>query len=338
MKTVLVTGAAGFIGFSLCERLLKDGYTVLGLDNINHYYSVELKFDRLRELGVGEGDIDDNKYVKSSKYDHFTFVKSDIFSKNDLEAVFAQNNFDIVYNLAAQAGVRYSIEKPDVYADSNLTGYLNILEMCRNNDIEHLIYASSSSVYGLNSKQPFAESDTVDRPISLYAATKKANELMAHTYSHLYNIPTTGVRFFTVYGPWGRPDMALYKFTEKIANGEQIEIYNNGEMYRDFTYIDDIVEGLILLLDVIPENGDGTPYDIYNIGKGEPVKLVDFVTAIENNLEVVANKKYSPLQDGDVISTFADISLLQDKVGYNPKTSVSEGVKNFVQWYTDYKK
>jgi len=333
VKTILVTGAAGFIGFHLSRNLITLGYRVLGLDNINDYYDVNLKYGKLLELGIPKEKIALNSYVKSESFEHFKFIKSDIFNKQSLIKIFKENKFDIVFNLAAQAGVRYSIEKPDVYADSNLTGFLNILEMCRSSKIKHLIYASSSSVYGLNSKQPFSEKDTVDTPISLYAATKKSNELMAHTYSHLYNIPTTGVRFFTVYGPWGRPDMALYKFTKNIINKKPIKLYNMGEMYRDFTYIDDIIEGLIKLIDVIPKYKDKAPYDIFNIGRGEPIKLIRFVEAIEKALNKKAIIEYSPMQDGDVVSTFADVSLLKEVTGYLPKVSVEEGVKEFVEWY-----
>ncbi len=334
MKTILVTGAAGFIGFHLSKQLLKLGHSVVGLDNMTSYYDTNLKYSRLENLGIDREIIEDDIKVASSSV-NFTFIKCDIFDKQRLFSIFNSYSFDIVYNLAAQAGVRYSIEQPDVYADSNLTGFLNILEACRSKQISHLIYASSSSVYGLNSKQPFSESDTVDKPISLYAATKKANELMAHTYSHLYDIPTTGVRFFTVYGPWGRPDMALFKFTKNIISNKQIELYNNGEMYRDFTYIDDIIEGLVRLMKRTPQKCVYAPYEIYNIGRGEPIKLMDFVEAIEISAGVKADIKYSPLQDGDVISTFADVSLLESSVGYKPKVSVKEGVEKFVKWYKD---
>lgn len=330
----LITGAAGFIGFHTAKALLKDANNkICGIDNLNDYYDVSLKNTRVAE-------INDNP--------NFMFMKLDICNKLKLEEIFSKFNFDCVINLAAQAGVRYSLENPLAYADSNLLGFLNIIECCRLHKIKHLIYASSSSVYGLNSKIPFSTNDSVDHPVSLYAATKKANELMAHSYSHLYNIPTTGLRFFTVYGPWGRPDMALFKFTKKILNNEPIDIYNNGNLSRDFTYIDDIVEGIVRLIDVIPErNGEWTPesgspatssapYRIYNIGNGSPVKLMDFVTALENALGMEAKKNFLPMQPGDVFQTWADTEDLFKVTGYQPKMGVDEGVAKFVEWYRKF--
>ena len=330
----LVTGAAGFIGFHVCERLLKAGHQVVGIDNMNSYYDVSLKQARLDLLAS----------------ENFTFHKLDLADNAGIASLFADEKFDRVIHLAAQAGVRYSIENPHVYAESNLMGHLNVLEGCRHNKVRHLVYASSSSVYGLNSKMPFSTDDSVDHPVSLYAATKKANELMSHTYSHLYGLPTTGLRFFTVYGPWGRPDMALFKFTKAMIEGNSIDVYNYGKMKRDFTYIDDIVEGIIRLQDVIPQpNPDWTvetgspatssaPYHIYNIGNSEPVELMDYITALEEALGIEAKKNMMPVQPGDVLETSADTKPLYDVVGFKPQTSVKDGVKNFVDWYRDFYK
>jgi len=331
----LVTGVAGFIGSEVSSVLLSKGHEVIGIDNLNDYYDVNLKLARL-EL--------------NKKNDNFTFIKLDLADRDGMSELFAEHKFDRVIHLAAQAGVRYSIDNPLAYADSNLVGHLNILEGCRHNKVKHLVYASSSSVYGLNSKVPFSTSDSVDHPVSLYAASKKANELMAHTYSHLYDIPTTGLRFFTVYGPWGRPDMALFKFTKKIIDGEPIDIYNNGDMRRDFTYIDDIVEGIIRIQDIIPaKNSDwsvetgsasasSAPYKIYNIGNGSPVKLMDFVDALETALGVKANKNFMAMQAGDVYQTYADTKDFFDATGYQPKVGVKEGVQSFVNWYRNFYK
>lgn len=328
----LVTGAAGFIGFHVSERLLKAGHQVVGIDNLNSYYDVSLKQARLDLLAS----------------ENFTFRKLDLADREGMAALFAEEKFDRVIHLAAQAGVRYSLENPHVYAESNLIGHLNVLEGCRHNQVQHLVYASSSSVYGLNSKMPFSTDDSVDHPVSLYAATKKANELMAHTYSHLYGLPTTGLRFFTVYGPWGRPDMALFKFTKAMLEGNSIDVYNYGKMKRDFTYIDDIVEGIIRLQDVIPqpnpvwtvETGSpassSAPYHIYNIGNSAPVELMDYITALEEALGTEAKKNMMPVQPGDVLETSADTKPLQDVVGFKPQTSVKEGVKNFVDWYRHF--
>lgn len=328
----LVTGAAGFIGSVVVERLTAAGHEVVGIDNINDYYDTVLKDARLQRIA----------------HPTFSFIKVDIADREAMPALFANEKFDIVIHLAAQAGVRYSIDNPLAYADSNLIGHLNVLEGCRHNRVKHLVYASSSSVYGLNNKMPFSTDDIIDHPISLYAATKKSNELMAHTYSHLYDIPTTGLRFFTVYGPWGRPDMALFKFTKKIIEGDEIDIYNNGDLSRDFTYIDDIVEGIIRVQDEIPTKQDnwtvelGTaasssaPYRVFNIGNGSPVKLMDFVTSLETALGMEAKKNFMPMQAGDVHSTWADTKHLFEMTGYTPKTNVDQGVKAFVDWYRDF--
>lgn len=333
MKKVLVTGAAGFIGFHISKRLLKEGYTVVGIDNINSYYSTELKYDRLNIL-------------KKSR--HFSFQKIDISRSSALESVFADNEFDLVYHLAAQAGVRYSLDHPEEYIQSNLKGFANMLECCRNHPVKHLIFASSSSVYGLNTKQPYSVSDRVDHPVSLYAATKKSNELMAHAYANLYDLPVTGLRFFTVYGPWGRPDMAYFKFVKRISNDEVIDIYNEGDMSRDFTYIDDIVESLYRLRNKVPdqnlewepEHGNpGTskaPYRIFNIGNNEPVHLMEFVNVIQEELGREARINYMPMQPGDVKRTWADSSELCRVTGYTPKTSIREGISSFVNWYRQY--
>lgn len=330
----LVTGAAGFIGFHTCKRLLEAGHQVVGIDNMNDYYDVNLKQARLDLL-------------QSSL---FSFHKVDLADREGIARLFAEEKFNRVIHLAAQAGVRYSLENPHAYADSNLIGYLNILEGCRHHKVEHLLYASSSSVYGLNRKMPFSTDDSVDHPVSLYAATKKANELMAHTYSHLYGIPTTGLRFFTVYGPWGRPDMALFKFTKAMLEGKSIDVYNYGKMKRDFTYVDDIVEAIVRVQDVIPqpspewtvENGSpansSAPYRVYNIGNSSPVELMDYITALEEALGMIAEKNMMPIQPGDVLETSADTKPLYDLVGFKPQTTVKEGVKNFVDWYKEYYK
>ena len=330
----LVTGAAGFIGFHTCKRLLEAGHEVVGLDNMNDYYDVNLKQARLDLL----------------QSPLFSFHKIDLADREGIARLFANEKFNRVIHLAAQAGVRYSLENPFAYADANLIGNLNILEGCRHNNVEHLLYASSSSVYGLNRKMPFSTEDSVDHPVSLYAATKKANELMAHTYSHLYGIPTTGLRFFTVYGPWGRPDMALFKFTKAMLEGKSIDVYNYGKMKRDFTYIDDIVEAVVRMQDIIPQpNPEWTvetgspadssaPYRVYNIGNSSPVELMDYITALEEALGMVAEKNMMPIQPGDVLETSADTRPLYDAVGFRPQTTVSQGVKNFVDWYKAYYK
>ncbi|MGR5147512.1 NAD-dependent epimerase [Photobacterium alginatilyticum] len=328
----LVTGAAGFIGSAVSERLCALGHEVIGIDNINDYYDINLKLARLDRI----------------RHPAFRFIKMDLADRDGMAGLFADHHFDRVIHLAAQAGVRYSIDNPMAYADSNLVGHLTILEGCRRHHVRHLVYASSSSVYGLNQKMPFATTDSVDHPISLYAATKKSNELMAHTYSHLYGIPTTGLRFFTVYGPWGRPDMALFKFTKKIVDGEPIDVYNHGDMRRDFTYIDDIVEGIIRIQDVIPaKNTDWTvetgtpatssaPYCVYNIGHGSPVKLMEFIEALEEALGIEARKNLLPMQPGDVYATYAETEDLFKVIDYKPAVSVRDGVKAFVDWYRKF--
>lgn len=329
----LVTGSAGFIGARVSEVLLDKGHTVFGLDNLNNYYDVFLKESRLKPLVAN---------------DNFKFVQLDLVDNKSILDLFENEKFDRVIHLAAQAGVRYSIQNPMAYADSNLVGHLNILEGCRHNNVKHLVYASSSSVYGLNSKTPFATSDTVDHPVSLYAATKKSNELMSHSYSHLYDIPTTGLRFFTVYGPWGRPDMAPFIFTKKVLDGEVIDINNNGDMWRDFTYIDDIVEGVVRIADVIPTFTDGwtvesgapasssAPYAVYNIGHGSPINLMEFIQSIESELGIEAKKNFREMQPGDVYQTYADTEDLFKATGYKPQVGVQEGVKRFVEWYREF--
>ncbi len=332
---ILVTGAAGFIGYHLCERLLGLNHEVIGVDNINDYYDVNLKYSRLENLGISRSDIEYKKNVSSSKYnDHFKFIKLDIKDKDDLDIVFENQVFDMVCNLAAQAGVRYSLENPSAYIESNVVGFLNILEACRNYKIDKLVYASSSSVYGLNEKIPFSVSDNVDNPISLYAATKKSNELMAHTYSHLFGIKTIGLRFFTVYGPWGRPDMAMFLFTEAILNDKPINVFNNGALYRDFTYIDDIVEGVVSCL--LKETDDKSLYKLYNIGNSRPVRLLDFISEIEKRTNKTAFKNFLPMQAGDVEKTWADVTSLKNDFGYEPKTNIEKGVENFINWYKEY--
>jgi UDP-glucuronate 4-epimerase len=331
---ILVTGAAGFIGFHLVERLCKEGHDVVGIDNINDYYDVNLKYARLFKSGIERTEIEDNILLLSKKYASYRFMKLDLTDRDNLEHLFKKEQFSHVVNLAAQAGVRYSIENPHAYVQSNLVGFVNILECCRHNDIKHLVYASSSSVYGNSEKVPFSETDNVDKPISLYAATKKSNELMAHTYSHLYNLQTTGLRFFTVYGPYGRPDMAPILFATLIRNKQAIKVFNNGEMERDFTYIDDIVEGILRICKV--ENNDNPPYKIMNIGNGSPVKLMEFISTLEKYIGLKAEKIFMPMQDGDVKRTWADTKFLKDTVGYTPSISIDSGVKKFVNWFNKY--
>ncbi len=333
MQKILVTGAAGFIGFHLSRRLLEEGRTVVGLDIINDYYDPSIKDARLELL---------------KPYSNFSFVKTDLADRAAMESLFASEGFDAVVNLAAQAGVRHSLKDPHSYAQSNLVGFLNILEGCRHNNIKHLVYASSSSVYGANTKMPFSVHHNVDHPVSIYAASKKANELMAHSYSHLYGLPCTGLRFFTVYGPWGRPDMALFLFTRAILEKRPIDVFNYGKMQRDFTYIDDIVEGVVRVLDRVPEpnphwTGDDpdpgssyAPYKIYNIGNNQPVELMRFIEIIEESLGMKAVKNLLPLQPGDVPATYADIDDLVRDVGFKPATPLETGIPRFVQWYRDY--
>lgn len=373
---ILVTGTAGFIGFHLAKKLLERGDTVVGIDNINDYYDVNLKFSRLAETGIGRDAEKWHTPVQSNRYDGYTFIRMNLEDREQLLDLFQQEKFDKVCNLAAQAGVRYSLENPYAYINSNIVGFINILEACRNHNIKHFAYASSSSVYGNNTKMPLSTGDNVDHPISLYAATKKSNELMAHTYSHLFGIPTTGLRFFTVYGPWGRPDMALFLFTKAILAGKPIQVFNNGNMVRDFTYIDDIIEGVVRVIDnpSTPKNINSTnfplltggvsdqrkygvvqeeypdqkgreevvehltsaPYKIYNIGNSSPVPLMDYISAIETTLGKVAQKEFLPMQPGDVSRTEADVSDLVENLGYKPDTPVKVGIERFVEWYKRY--
>lgn len=335
MSKILVTGAAGFIGFHVSKKLIDLGFEVYGIDNLNAYYDVRLKLDRLKELGI---DIQSELFmrqqeVKSGSNEKFRFSQMDLVDEHRLDHLFLKEKFDAVINLAAQAGVRYSIENPKAYIQANVVGFMNILEACRGNQIKHLIYASSSSVYGNQQKVPFSEKDRVDHPISLYAATKKSNELMAHVYSHLYGLKTTGLRFFTVYGPWGRPDMAPFLFTKAILSETPIKVFNNGDLMRDFTYIEDIVKGIIevLITDKIQEN-----YNIYNIGNNTPVKLLDFIQAVEGACNKKAQLDFYPMQDGDVYQTFADIEDLKAVTGYIPKVKINEGIQEFVNWYKAY--
>lgn len=330
---VLVTGVAGFIGYHLAQHLLADGIEIYGIDNLNDYYDVKLKNDRLSQLQPQAG---------------FTFECLDLANRDRMLQLFPEQRFDYVINLAAQAGVRYSLENPFAYVDSNMSGFVNLLEGCRQTHVKHLVFASSSSVYGANTKSPFSVTDNVDHPISLYAASKKANELIAHVYSHLYNLPATGLRFFTVYGPWGRPDMAYFKFVKAIEAGQPIDIYNFGKMKRDFTYIDDVIEGVVRVMNKPPQSHSdenenspelstkNTPYKIYNIGNNSPVELMTFIEVIEKALGKPAQKNFLPIQPGDVLSTYADVDELMRDVGFKPSTSIDEGIQRFVQWYRDY--
>jgi len=336
---ILVTGAAGFIGFHLCKKLLERGDEVVGIDNLNDYYDVNLKYARLENLGINRESENWYKRLVSTDSPEFSFVRMNLEDKDQLFQLFKEENFDNVCNLAAQAGVRYSIENPQAYVSSNIVGFVNILEACRYNDIKHLVYASSSSVYGSNKKMPLSTSDSVDNPISLYAATKKSNELMAHTYSHLFQLPTTGLRFFTVYGPWGRPDMALFLFASGILKEKPINVFNNGNMVRDFTYVGDIIEGVIRVIDhpQLIDNGENSspPYKVYNIGNSSPVPLLDYINAIERNLGKKAILNLMPMQPGDVPRTEADVSDLEQDLNYKPNTTVDEGISKFAAWYID---
>lgn len=342
---ILVTGSAGFIGFHLVNKLLQSGNTVVGIDNINDYYDVELKYSRLNACGISRRAEQWHSEEQSSIFPGYKFIRMNLEDREKLNHLFEVERFDVICNLAAQAGVRYSLENPHAYISSNIVGFMNILEACRYNKIQHLVYASSSSVYGNSDKMPLSVSDPVDNPISLYAATKKSNELMAHTYSHLFNLRTTGLRFFTVYGPWGRPDMAPILFANAISNSIAIKVFNNGNLERDFTYIDDIVEGITRVIEstsadsVQPETSNrqsASHYSIYNIGNGNPVKLLDFIETMETALGKKAIKDFLPMQPGDVYKTFADINALKNDFGYEPNTSVQKGIGEFVKWFKEY--
>ena len=347
---ILVTGTAGFIGFHLAKKLLDRGDEVVGLDNINDYYDINLKYGRLNELGISQENAKENEFVHSTTYPNHKFIKLDLADREAMAKLFEKEKFAAVMHLAAQAGVRYSLENPHAYIDSNVVGFMNILEGCRQNGVENLSYASSSSVYGLNQSQPFKTTDKTEHQVSLYAATKKSNEMMAHTYSHLYGIQTTGLRFFTVYGPWGRPDMAPMLFTDAILNDRPIKVFNNGEMSRDFTYIDDIVDGIIKVIDNPAKNNENwdpkdpdissssAPYRLYNIGNNAPIPLMKFIKTIEDALGKKAKKNFMPMQDGDVVSTYADVSDLMRDFGYKPDTELADGIYKFVKWYTKFYK
>lgn len=334
---ILITGTAGFIGFHLAKAFIEKGDEVIGVDNINDYYDVNLKLARLTETGIDKHEIRERAIVQSKKYPNYRFVKMDISNKNDVFSLFAGERPEYVCNLAAQAGVRYSLTHPDVYIQTNVNGFLNILEACRHYPVQHLIYASSSSVYGLNREQPYTTEQKTDSPISVYAATKKMNELLAHTYSHLYKIPTTGLRFFTVYGPWGRPDMAPIIFAKSIIDGTPINIYNEGQMYRDFTFIDDIIQSMVLLISSEKSETDEL-FQLYNIGNSRSVCLMDFIKAMENKLGADAIKNFLPLQPGDMVSTLADVTKLERKIAYRPNTDMEEGISKFIDWYLDFYK
>ncbi len=345
---ILVTGSAGFIGFHLTLALLKKGNSVIGLDNINDYYDVNLKYQRLNECGIKRTDIEWKKEVKSTRYPLYTFVKLNLEDKQGLMAICKKNKVDVFINLAAQAGVRYSVTNPDVYIQSNLVGFSNVLEVCRTNKISHLVYASSSSVYGLNKKVPFSVKHSTNHPISLYAATKKANELMAHTYSYLYGLPTTGLRFFTVYGPWGRPDMACFLFANAILSNKPIQVFNGGKMRRDFTYVEDVVEGMLNVITTpavtnkdwdaeYPDPSSSTaPYRVYNIGNNSPVELMSFIRELEKRLGKKAILEMKEMQAGDVVATWADVNELISEFQYKPRTTIQEGLRKFVRWYKEY--
>ncbi|MDE5807476.1 MAG: NAD-dependent epimerase [Muribaculaceae bacterium] len=345
---ILVTGAAGFIGANVSKRLLELGHVVVGLDNINDYYDPELKHGRLSQLGVDKGNIGWYKFTPSLAYPNFSFIRMNLEDTQAIRMLFANGNFDVVINLGAQAGVRYSIENPHAYIESNVDGFINILEGCRDNKVKHLVYASSSSVYGLNGQVPFSEHHGIAHPVSLYAATKKSNELMAHAYSKLYNLPTTGLRFFTVYGPWGRPDMSPFLFMDAILHDRPINVFNNGDMLRDFTYIDDVVEGIVRIIDKIPsgnpdwndQNPDPAtstaPYRIYNIGNQHPTKLMDYINCIEKAIGREAKKNFLPMQPGDVYQTYADSSELSRTTGFSPNTDLQDGIDRTVKWFKEF--
>ena len=347
---VLITGTAGFIGFHLAKKLLNDGYEVVGLDNLNSYYDPLLKSGRLGNTGIDFNKAEYNIYLQSSLYENYRFINIDLSDHDSINKLFKKESFELVINLAAQAGVRYSLENPYSYISSNVDGFLNLLEACRNNPVAHFIYASSSSVYGLNGSMPLSTHIATDHPISLYAATKKTNELMAHSYSYLFNIPLTGLRFFTVYGPWGRPDMAMFKFTKAILEDQPVDVYNNGDMMRDFTYVDDIVDGIVKVINNRPEKNikwsniasdsstSVAPYKIYNLGNSSPTTLLNYVRAIEKSLNKKAKINFLPLQPGDMINTYADMLPMQNETGYKPSTELQYGVDRFVEWYKAYYK
>jgi len=345
-KKVLVTGSAGFIGFHLVKELLLKGYDVIGLDNINDYYDIELKIGRLKELGIEEKKIKYDKFIRSEKFNNFNFIKLDLNDKEKTKKLFSDNEINLVINLAAQTGVRFSLVNPYAYVDSNVSGFLNLLENCRRSEIEHLIFASSSSVYGLNKMMPYSITSNVDHPASLYAATKKANELMAHSYSYLFDIPTTGLRFFTVYGEWGRPDMSYFLFTKLIYEGKPLNVFNNGKMERDFTYVDDVVKGVTQVMNKPPQkneswtsqslNSSGVPFKLYNLGNNKPVKLLDFIREIERSIGVKADINFLPMQPGDVVKTWADITESKNDFGYEPGITINVGIPKFVSWFKNY--
>ena len=347
---IFITGTAGFIGFHLSQKLAKRGDEVYGFDNINDYYDVNLKYKRLEFLGFDKEDIKENEVITSKKYSNLHFIKGELEDSKNLNLLFEKYKFDVIVNLAAQAGVRYSLKNPKAYIDSNIVGFVNLLECARHYSVKNFVYASSSSVYGLNEDMPFSEHKSVNHPISLYAATKKSNEMMAHTYSHLFNVPTTGLRFFTVYGPWGRPDMALFLFVDAAIKDKSINVFNNGHMKRDFTYIDDIVKGIIKVVDNPakpnknwdPKNPDPAtskaPFKIYNIGNSAPVELMDYIKAIELKLNKTIKKNFLPMQPGDVAATYADTSDLENELGYKPNTDIKEGISNFIDWYIEFYK
>lgn len=349
-KKILVTGTAGFIGYHVAQRLMDRGDEVVGLDSINDYYDPRVKYGRLANTGIEKDRIEYNKLIPSRTSDNYSFIQLNLEDRVNIDALFTHQRFDKVCHLAAQAGVRYSLINPQAYIDSNIVGFVNILENCRHTDVEHLAYASSSSVYGLNESMPFSTRDNVDHPVSLYAASKKSNELMAHTYSHLFALPTTGLRFFTVYGPWGRPDMALFLFTKAILENKPIDVFNHGKMRRDFTYVDDIVEGIIRVIDHPPQGNPAwtgshpdpscskAPYKIYNIGNSSPVELMDFIEAIEKTLGKKAKKNMLPIQPGDVPATWAEVSDLIEDLNYQPNTPIQEGVERFITWYKEFYK
>ncbi len=345
---ILVTGSAGFIGAAVCQRLIEQGETVVGLDNINDYYAPELKYGRLSRLGIHKEDVTWYKFAQSTCYDGFSFIRMNLEDTQAMQMLFANGDFDTVVHLGAQAGVRYSITNPHSYIESNVDGFINVLEGCRNNKVKHLVYASSSSVYGLNGQVPFSEHHGIAHPVSLYAATKKSNELMAHAYSKLFNLPTTGLRFFTVYGPWGRPDMSPFLFIDAIMHNRPIKVFNNGDMLRDFTYIDDVVEGIIRIINIIPTgnpNWEDTnpdpatspaPYRIYNIGNQHPTRLMDYISCIEKAVGSEAQKEFLPMQPGDVYQTYADSSALAAATGFTPHTDLQHGIDRTVSWFKNY--